>query len=139
MAYESKRFTPKKAGSTDAAGSPDTGSDTAESNATAAVTAAKEKLAKSSLGRSAAAGDAAAKSAAERPGRYTPRVPKAEANQEPLDSPAWVTYLMFALFGIGLLVIVLNYTNVIWDTNNTALLVGLGVIVAGFITATKVR
>jgi Cell division protein CrgA len=152
MAYDSKRFTPKKAAdAAGAAGAADalesaaaSATNAVDSNATAAVTAAKAKLANSSLGKAAAAA-AAADSAkaggkpAEKPGRYTPRPIPTDAEAVAPDSPAWVTYLMFALFAIGLLVIVLNYTNIWWATNNKALLIGLGVIVAGFITATKVR
>jgi Cell division protein CrgA len=149
MAYDSKRFTPKKAAdAAGAAGAADalesaaaSATNAVDSNATAAVTAAKAKLANSSLGKAAAAADSAKAGGkpAEKPGRYTPRPIPTDAEAVAPDSPAWVTYLMFALFAIGLLVIVLNYTNIWWATNNKALLIGLGVIVAGFITATKVR
>jgi branched-subunit amino acid transport protein len=46
---------------------------------------------------------------------------------------------MFALFGIGLIIIVINYTNVAWETNNWALVAGLVSIVLGFLTATRLR
>jgi hypothetical protein len=64
--------------------------------------------------------------------RYTPPVPKSMK-----VSPAWVPVLMFTLLGLGILVIVLNYLGVIWDTNNWLLLVGLGAILAGIVTATQ--
>ena len=67
--------------------------------------------------------------------RYTPPVPI-----EMKVSPRWVPILMFALLGIGLLVIFLNYLGVLpGGTKNTYLLVGLGAILGGIITATQYR
>jgi Cell division protein CrgA len=111
MAYESKRFTPKKS---------DTG---------AALTNGPKP---------GAAGEAGPTQSS---GRYTPRAtPGAQAgkSQSP-ESPAWVAWLMFAFFGIGLLIIVINYTNIWWAANNWALLGGLAAIIMGFITATRLR
>jgi len=66
-------------------------------------------------------------------GRYTPPIPK-----EQKVSPRWVPILMFTLLGLGVLVIVLNYLNLLpGETSNTYLLVGLGLITGGFITATN--
>ncbi len=71
-----------------------------------------------------------------RPGassRYTPPVPMSKK-----VSPPWVPVLMFALLGIGLLVIFLNYMGVLpGDTKNSSLLVGLGFILGGIVTATQ--
>lgn len=65
--------------------------------------------------------------------RYTPPVPMSEK-----VSPAWVPVLMFVLLGIGLLVIFLNYLGVLpGDTKNSYLLVGLGFILGGIVTATQ--
>ncbi|HEY9555250.1 MAG TPA: cell division protein CrgA [Acidimicrobiales bacterium] len=65
--------------------------------------------------------------------RYTPPVP-----QYKKVSPPWVPVLMFALLGIGLAVIFLNYLGVLpGDTKNSYLLVGLGFILGGIVTATK--
>ena len=65
--------------------------------------------------------------------RYTPPIP-----QEFKVSPAWVPILMFALLGLGVLVIVLNYLNLLpGDTSNTYLLIGLGLITGGFVVATN--
>ena len=65
--------------------------------------------------------------------RYTPPVP-----QEFKVSPRWVPILMFTLLGIGLLVIFLNYLGVLpGDTKNSYLLVGLGFILGGIVTATQ--
>jgi len=53
-------------------------------------------------------------------------------------SPTWVPVLMFVLLGIGLLVIFLNYLGVLpGGTKNSYLLVGLGSILGGIITATQ--
>ena len=66
-------------------------------------------------------------------GRYTPPVPR-----EMKVSPPWVPVLMFALLGLGVAVIVLNYLGVLpGDTQNWYLVLGLGLITAGFITATN--
>lgn len=66
-------------------------------------------------------------------GRYTPPVPK-----EYKVSPLWVPVLMFALLGLGMLMIVCNYLGVLpGGAKNTYLLIGLGLITGGFITATR--
>ena len=65
-------------------------------------------------------------------GRYTPPIPR-----EIKVSPMWVPILMFALLGLGVLTIVLNYVNLLpGDASNGYLLLGLGFITGGFITAT---
>jgi hypothetical protein len=77
-----------------------------------------------------------AQAAASRPqpsSRYTPPVPRSEK-----ISPAWVPVLMFALLAIGLVVIFCNYLGVLpGGTKNTYLLVGLGAILGGIVTATQ--
>ncbi|HEV8116643.1 MAG TPA: cell division protein CrgA [Acidimicrobiales bacterium] len=68
-------------------------------------------------------------------GRYTPPVPK-----EWRESPKWVPILMFAFLGLGALLIVVNYTPLmdkVGGSSNWYLLGGLGLVTAGFITATK--
>ena len=68
-------------------------------------------------------------------GRYTPPIPK-----EQKVSPRWVPVLMFGLLILGMLVIVCNYLEVLpGDAKNQYLFVGLGLITAGFVTATKYR
>ena len=65
-------------------------------------------------------------------GRYTPPIPR-----EQKVSPIWVPILMFTLLVLGVIVIVLNYMNLLpGDASNGYLLVGLGLITGGFITAT---
>lgn len=67
--------------------------------------------------------------------RYTPPIP-----QEFKVSPRWVPILMFALLGIGLAVIFCNYLGVLpGGTKNSYLLVGLGSILGGIVTATQYR
>ena len=72
-------------------------------------------------------------------GRYTPPIPR-----EVKVSPRWVPVLMFTFLAIGMLVIVLNYVGIVPgfgplpdDTSNTYLLIGLGFILFGIITATQ--
>ena len=68
-------------------------------------------------------------------GRYTPPVPK-----EWRESPKWVPIAMFTFLGLGALLIIVNYTPW-WDdlvgASNWYLLGGLGLVTAGFITATR--
>ena len=66
-------------------------------------------------------------------GRYTPPVPKTQK-----VSPPWVPVLMFSCLLLGMLMIILNYVNVLPSSpSNAWLLGGLGLITVGFITATK--
>ena len=68
--------------------------------------------------------------------RYTP--PSADPGA--LPSPPWVPVLMFALFGIGMVVIFLNYVSLLpGAVSNWYLLLGLGAILGGIITATQYR
>ncbi len=69
-------------------------------------------------------------------GRYTPPTPDLYR-----PSPIWVPVLMFVLLGLGTVTILANYVNLLPgdDPSNTYLLVGLGLITAGFITATRYR
>ena len=66
-------------------------------------------------------------------GRYTPPVPK-----EWRESPKWVPILMFTFLGLGALLIIVNYTPLMpGGSSNWFLLLGLGLVTAGFITATR--
>ena len=69
-------------------------------------------------------------------GRYTPPIPK----EYKVSSP-WVPYVMFTLLGLGMLMIVTNYLNLLPgdDPSNWYLLGGLGLITGGFIVATRWR
>ncbi|OWY60829.1 hypothetical protein B7486_67070, partial [cyanobacterium TDX16] len=54
------------------------------------------------------------------------------------SSPVWVPVLMFAFWGLGFAVIIGNYLA--GDSaSNWFLLVGLGLILAGILTATQYR
>lgn len=71
--------------------------------------------------------------------RYTPPIPR-----ELKVSPWWVPALMFALLGVGTLIILLNYVELLptWGflpdgTSNMWLLVGLLLILTGIIVATQ--
>jgi hypothetical protein len=67
--------------------------------------------------------------------RYTPPTPRADKT-----SPVWVPVLMFGLLGLGLVVIFLNYLDVLPSgTSNAYLGVGLAAICGGIITATQYR
>ena len=67
--------------------------------------------------------------------RYTPPIPREEK-----VSPKWVPILMFTLLILGMVIIIANYLEVLpGDAKNSYLFVGLGMITAGFITATKYR
>jgi hypothetical protein len=76
--------------------------------------------------------------ASSRPGqstRYTPPVPR-----EVKVSPMWVPVLMFGLLGLGVLLIFLNYLNVLpGGTSNAYLGAGLAAICGGIIVATQYR
>ncbi len=67
--------------------------------------------------------------------RYTPPPPK---NKPP--SPMWVPALMFALLGVGTIVIMVNYLGLLpGEQQNRYLLLGLIEITAGFVFATLYR
>ena len=73
-----------------------------------------------------------ASGAPEASSRYTPPIPR-----DVKVSPIWVPILMFALLGVGTLVILVNYTGVLWSTSNWYLLGGLIAILGGIVTATQ--
>jgi len=61
-----------------------------------------------------------------------------EVSSEP--SPPWVTWLLFGLLAIGMLIIFLNYTKLLGgETHNGYTLLGLGFILGGIITATRLH
>ena len=73
------------------------------------------------------------------PDGYTPDTASHTHHEDLPPSPVWVPVLMFGLLGLGVLTILLNYVGSIWDTSNGILLLGLGMILAGIITATQYR
>ncbi len=72
-------------------------------------------------------------------GRYTAPIPASKRG----PSPRWIPVLMFALWGIGLALILLNYMGVLPGSadggNGWYLVGGLGLILGGIITATQYR
>ena len=65
-------------------------------------------------------------------GRYTAPIPR-----EVRVSPRWVPVLILTFLIVGVIVIICNYLGVLpGGASNWYLLVGLGLIVAGFVTAT---
>jgi Cell division protein CrgA len=67
--------------------------------------------------------------------RYTPPVPR-----EVKVSPRWVPILMFTLLGLGLVIIFLNYLDLLpGGMSNAYLGLGLASICGGIITATQYR
>ena len=67
------------------------------------------------------------------PGRYTAPIP-----HEFRVSPWWVPAMIVGFFAAGVIVILLNYLSLLGGSaSNVFLFVGLGLIVAGFIAATR--
>ena len=56
-------------------------------------------------------------------------------------SPPWVTWVLFGLLALGMIVIFLNYTKLVpgGETHNGFTLLGLGFILGGIVTATRLR
>jgi hypothetical protein len=65
-------------------------------------------------------------------GRYTAPIPR-----EFKVSPWWIPAMMIGFFGAGVIIILLNYLGLLGPTSNVYLFVGLGLIVAGFVTSTR--
>lgn len=74
-----------------------------------------------------------------RPDGYTPETVSHTGHEDLPPSPPWVPVLMFGLLALGMAVILLNYVGSIWDTSNGILLLGLGMILGGIVTATQYR
>ncbi|MBT8241237.1 MAG: cell division protein CrgA [Acidimicrobiia bacterium] len=82
-------------------------------------------------------------------GRVTPKGTQPHARRSvetvrelSLESSApWVVWMLFGLLALGMLIIFLNYVGMVpgGDTHNGFTLLGLGFILAGIITATRLR
>jgi len=70
---------------------------------------------------------------------YTPDRASRTGFDEMPRSPVWVPVLLFSFLGLGVATIVVNYVAILWDTSNVVLLIGLGFILAGLVTATRFR
>jgi len=68
--------------------------------------------------------------------RYTPPQPKAKKH-----SPLWVPVAMFTLLGCGILVILANYLGLLpgGEAQNSDLILGLVLLVGGFVMSTQYR
>ena len=95
----------------------------------------RKRRAHSRSGRKAQAARGVVRNPAAASGRYTPPIPR-----EFKESPKIVPFLMFGLLALGMLVIIVNYMDVLpGGANNWYLLGGLVSITAGFIVATRYR
>lgn len=74
-----------------------------------------------------------------RPDNYKPDQQSHTGFDAQPPSPIWVPILLFSLLGAGVALIIVNYLAVFWDTSNVVLLGGLGLILAGIVTATQYR
>jgi hypothetical protein len=68
--------------------------------------------------------------------RYTPPTPKTVKH-----SPLWVPVAMFTSMGAGIVVIVANYLQLLpgGDARNGYLILGLVLLIAGFVLSTRYR
>ncbi len=64
--------------------------------------------------------------------RYTAPIPRSQ-----IESPSWVGALMFIFLGLGMVVIFLTY--VVWGGRPLSLGIGLALILGGILTATQLR
>ena len=71
-----------------------------------------------------------------KPSRYTPPKPKTAKR-----SPLWVPTTMFTALGLGMIVILGNYLQLLpgGTARNGYLFVGLGLLVGGFVLSTQLR
>jgi hypothetical protein len=70
-----------------------------------------------------------------RPSRYTPPTP-----QKAPPSKLWVPVTMFTMMLSGVVVVILNYLELLFgEASNNFLFVGLGLITGGFILSTRLR
>jgi hypothetical protein len=101
---------------------------------------ARHRSASRRAGLSGGSGKAGTKGAAARPApgshRYTPPTPKTQSR-----SPLWVPVAMFTFLGCGLVVIVANYLGLLpgGEAQNSSLILGLILLVAGFVLSTRYR
>jgi hypothetical protein len=72
----------------------------------------------------------------EKRGRYTPPTPKKVEG-----SKLWVPVTMFTMLGLGVVVVALNYLELLpgQEASNNFLFIGLGLITGGFILSTRLK
>ncbi len=71
--------------------------------------------------------------------RSAPPTPARAQVYEKGPSPWWVPTIMFVLLIAGALLIMTNYMGVFGDASNIRLVIGLGLILGGIVTATQYR
>lgn len=72
------------------------------------------------------------------PGSTGPTNPR--FSQQHQVSARWVPFVMFGLLGLGVVVIIANYTNLLpGDASQGYLLLGLALILGGIVTATQLH
>jgi hypothetical protein len=85
-------------------------------------------------------GDSADGTAPSASGRYTPPARAQGGGTMNMPSPRWVPVLMFSLLGIGTLLIILNYLELLPGApSNWYLVGGLVGVLSGIVTATQYR
>ncbi|MER3396080.1 MAG: hypothetical protein C4318_01260 [Acidimicrobiia bacterium] len=58
---------------------------------------------------------------------------------KPKPSPPWYGYVVLTPIAAGFVIIVLNYIGVAWETSNSVLWLGIGLMLVGFVLATRWR
>jgi len=91
---------------------------------------------KPATGRTTTKGTKAGARPAPGSARYTPPQPRSRKH-----SPLWVPVAMFTLLGCGVAVILANYLGLLpgGETQNSDLILGLALMVGGFILSTQYR
>ncbi len=103
-------------------------------DATGRVTPKGTRTAKAGARAGSGPGTGTTRYAQEATGRYTPPT----AAEYHRSSPWWVPTIMLTFFSLGMLSIVVNYLGVLPSSpSNVYLLVGLGLIIGGFVTSTR--
>lgn len=73
------------------------------------------------------------------PSNYTPEQSSHTNYVNRPKSSVWLLMLIFGLLGLGTATIIVNYVGVLWDTSNIVLLLGLGLVFSGLISATRLH
>jgi len=79
--------------------------------------------------------------AADRPAPGSARLTPKKPDSGRRSSQLWVPVAMFTCLGLGVLVIMLNYLGLLpgGEAQNSDLLVGLALLIAGFVLSTQYR
>ena len=93
-----------------------------------------QKKGRSTSGRvTASARSSSAPSGSVRSNRYTPPIDRSQKT-----SPVWLGVLIIAMFGLGVLIVILNYAGLLpGGVNNAWLIAAIGAIFVGLLLATR--